>query len=157
MKTKMIAVLTLLFAVLGAQSGLAWKTHTDLSSNVERVEAASAEFVERFNAQDSEALGNFYARAGALKLPGQPAVFGPDTAEATWQGGFDAGLDFLNLEIVSLEPVGFRKVLENGTYELTIQTPEGPLLQTGTYAVMWRVPPVPGWAPKILFDTIDAD
>lgn len=125
--------------------------------DIPRVAQASASFVTHFNAKDSAALRQLYKRNGVLKLPNAPAISGRDNVAAAWQGGFDAGLDFLALNVTGLTEAGNNKVLENGTYALTIQTPDGPIVQTGTYAVLWRVPDNPHKSPKIIFDTIDAD
>ena len=133
-------------------SAFAWH-----DTNLERVAEASAQFVENFNEKNSAALGPLYTHNGILKLPGALAVSGRHNVVETWQGGFDAGLDFLVLTVESLTPVGPNKVLENGLYELTIQTPNGPIVQTGTFSVLWRVPRNPHRSPKIIFDAIDAD
>ncbi|MEO0425198.1 MAG: DUF4440 domain-containing protein [Pseudomonadota bacterium] len=126
------------------------------ASNTDRVAAASAAFVDVFNQLDSEGLGEFYAENGTLKLPNAPAVNGEDDIVEAWQGGFDAGL--AGLELVStFEAVSNRKVLENGSYLLTINTPDGPIVQSGTFAVLWRAPRNEDRPPVIIFDTIDAD
>ena len=127
------------------------------STGVERVEQAIEGFVTDFNAKDVEALRARYAPDAVLKLPGAPAVGGRDAVAAAWAGGFDNGLDALVLDVTSFDEAGKERFLESGTYELTIQTPDGPIVQTGTYAVLWAVPRSPKKAPTIMFDTIDAN
>ncbi len=124
--------------------------------NTDRVAAASAAFVEAFNQQNSEALGDFYVANGTLKLPNALAVNGLDAIVESWQGGFDAGLAALELSS-TFEPISARQVLETGSYVLTINTPDGPISQSGTFAVLWRAPVSPNREPLIVFDTIDAD
>ncbi|MEM7244160.1 MAG: DUF4440 domain-containing protein [Acidobacteriota bacterium] len=147
-------VLFVTLALVTPGSALAWH---DTESNLDRVADASAEFVETFNLADADGLGGFYAQAATLKLPNALALSGREAIVAAWLGGFDAGLDQLILNVDVLEPLGARRVLESGSYELTIRTPGGEIVQTGTYAVLWRVPSNPHRAPRILFDTIDAD
>ena len=113
--------------------------------------------MEDFNFGDSEALGARYTQNATLKLPGALALNGRTAIAQAWQQGFDGGLDFLQLTVEAFDQVGNRRVLETGTYELSIQTPDGPILQTGTYAVLWKVPENPNRNPKIIFDTIDAN
>jgi len=146
-----------LVLVLFAQFMLSTSAFAWYGNNIDRVAEASANFVEVFNNKDSDGLGQIYTRNGIVKLPNSPAVSGRDNVAAAWQAGFDAGLDSLVLEGGSFDIVGHNRVLENGTYELTIQTPNGPIVQVGTFSVLWRVPNNPNKAPKIIFDTIDAD
>ena len=158
MKSKLMKVAAAaLMCVLSAKAVSAISATPDHGWQLQRVAQASAEFVERFNAKDSQALGRFYTHGGVLKLLNQLALSGRDNVAAAWQGGFDAGLDFLELNVEVLEMADGRRALESGTYALTIQTPGGPILQTGTYAVHWRVSPNPFRRPRITFDAIDAD
>ena len=129
----------------------------DHGNSVARVAHASETFVELFNSNDSEALGDLYVANGSLKLPGALVVDGRQNVIDAWQAGFDAGLDSLVLDVDSLRASGPRRVLESGSYELTIETPDGPFVQVGTYAVLWRVPANRHRSPRIIFDTIDAD
>lgn len=145
-------ILLLLVQLFLSSTAAAWD-----DTNIERVAQASATFVENFNDKNSAVLGPLYTFNGILKLPGALAISGRQNVVNAWQGGFDAGLDFLELTIENLSNIGHRKVLENGTYALTIQTPNGAIVQTGTYSVLWRVPYHPNRSPKIIFDTIDAD
>lgn len=102
--------------------------------HLERVEDASELFVENFNKKDSAALGEFYTRSGALKLPGTSAVAGRHNVVDAWQAGFDGGLDFLVLKAEGVRRTSRNTVLENGRYELTIQTPGGSIIQRGTFS-----------------------
>ena len=124
---------------------------------IARVQRASETFVQTFNAGDSQGLAPLYTRNGILKLPNQVAVQGRSTVAAAWQAGFDAGLSNLTLDVDVLEPVGHQRVLESGTYRLEIRTPNGVVVQTGTFAVLWKVPWRRNARPKIVFDAIDAD
>ena len=117
----------------------------------------SAEFVHKFNVGDSAALAKLYVREGVLKLPNQLGLNGRDAVASAWQAGFDAGLSNLALDVEVLQRVGDRRVLESGTYRLEIRTPNGVIEQTGTFAVLWKVPWNPGRPPRIIFDAIDAD
>ena len=127
------------------------------TSALRRVEQASTEFVLKFNAGDSEALGSLYTRSSILKLPNQVAVFGRDGVVAAWQAGFDGGLANLTLDVEVLEMSGPQRAVESGTYRLEIRTPNGTIVQTGTFAVQWKVPRNIHKTPKIIFDAIDAD
>ena len=146
-----------LFALIMVPFFLGPAAHADDHYDIPRVAQASATFVERFNAKDSAALKRLYTRNGVLKLPNALAISGNANVANAWQGGFDAGLDFLVVSVDSLTSAGNNKVLENGTYELTIQTPDGPIVQTGTFSVLWRVPDDLHRSPRILFDAIDAN
>ena len=146
-----------IFALFMAQFFLGPTAYADDNYDIPRVAQASAMFVERFNAKDSAALKRLYTRNGVLKLPNALAISGNQNVANAWQGGFDAGLDFLVLSVESLTSAGNNKVLENGTYELTIQTPDGPIVQAGTFSVLWRVPDDLHRSPRIMFDAIDAN
>lgn len=122
-----------------------------------RVAEASGDFVTAFNNNDAATLAKFYKRVSVLKLPGAPAVYGKQAIEATWQGGFDQGITGVTLSISQIDQIAKRKVLENGTFVLDINTPNGLIQQEGTYSVMWHVPRSPNKRPKIIFDTIDAN
>ena len=150
-KLRTVALLLLAYALLLTPAAAGER------SPLERVAEASASFVDDFNTSDAEALGSYYTRNGMLKLPGAFAVAGRDDVVDAWQAGFDAGLDFLVLSVESLEVVGERRVLENGTYALTIQTPDGTIVQEGTFSVLWRVPDDDDRRPRIVFDAIDAN
>ena len=125
------------------------------------VRSASMKFVENFNSQDAEALGFFYTQSASLKLPDLPAVSGRQDIRSAWQAGFDAGLGQLELTVESIEDIALGKVLENGTFVLEINTPDGLLVQTGTYSVQWEYNPFLFYyfrivLPQIDFDAIDA-
>ncbi len=155
MKTTLALATSLILMFVGSMA-LAWN-HGPMSK-VDRVAEQSANFVVDFNAKDNVALGRYYVRnKSVLKLPNAPAVSGRDAIVEAWGGGFAAGLDALVLSVDSLEEIGRNQVLENGTYELTILTPNGPIVQEGTYAVTWRVPNNPNRRPRIIFDSIDAN
>lgn len=117
------------------------------------VRKASQKFVQFFNKKDANRLGTFYDGKGALKLPDQKAVAGRGNVIAAWYQGFRQGLDALTLRITKLIDIG-GFVLENGTYVLFINTPNGRMKQTGTYSVYWKCHK--GRNPKIVFDAIDA-
>ncbi|MEO0973785.1 MAG: DUF4440 domain-containing protein [Pseudomonadota bacterium] len=147
--------LTTLALVLLTAAQTAW-AEDYWDPNTDRVAAASAAFVDAFNQLDSEALGDFYVDNGTLKLPNSLAVNGVEAIVESWQGGFDAGLAGLELSS-TFESISNRQVLENGSYVLTINTPDGVILQSGTFTVLWRAPRNPNLEPLIIFDTIDAD
>lgn len=153
MKRPSLKILFAAFALMSSSAALAEDSPCEAA-----VREASSNFVTAFNEQDTKSLGKFYRFDGVLKLPDQPAVSGRESIRSAWQGGFDNGLGSLKLEITNLDDLGFNKVLESGTYKLAINTPDGPLLQTGTYSVMWvcRYTWRGKLRTKILFDTIDA-
>ena len=128
---------------------------------VEAVRDASSTFVEAFNDQDVRRLGRLYWFDATLKLPDAPATNGRKAIKQAWQGGFDNGLSNLTLTDLVYEDVSRGKVVETGNYELEINTPDGTLLQSGTFSVQWEY----NWylyryfglvRAKIDFDTIDA-
>ncbi len=155
---KIKSSLVLLFGLIIFSSGaFATNGYAYYQTNVDRVWDASAEFVEVFATNDSRKLGKFYKRNGILKLPNASAISGRHNVASAWQAGFDQGIRSVALNIISIEEAGRNKVLENGTYVLDIETPNGIIQQEGTYSVLWVVPKRMDRRPKILFDAIDAN
>lgn len=167
-KNKLLMLITftglaLASATLHAQQGSSERSYSNAYQNyygytkTERVRDASELFVETFAENDAAQLARYYKRNGVLKLPNVPALAGRDAVQSAWQNGFDNGIQSVQLFITSLDEIGANKVLENGTYILDIETPNGIIQQEGTYSVLWAVPRKQHRMPKIIFDTIDAN
>ncbi|MFL7008776.1 YybH family protein [Enterovibrio norvegicus] len=151
---KLTASFFLLFSSYVSASQQIWPTFQD---PVAQVRSASTAFQSTFNQKDADGLGVFYAKTATLKLDQSlPAHYRSNIVEA-WRAGFEQGVENLQLEIIEIKRTGFRKVVEAGNYVLTINTPNGPIEQTGTYTVGWRVHPFGVKPPNIIFDFVNAN
>ncbi len=88
---------------------------------------------------DAAAVSRLYASDGAMMAPGAPIAQGQPALEKAWRGlmrmpGF--GLTFKADKIVVAS--GGDMALDRGTYQLSIDGPQGATKDIGKYVVVWH-------------------
>ncbi|WP_323705502.1 YybH family protein [Thiorhodovibrio frisius] len=92
-------------------------------------------FAEAYNAQDAQAVANFYAEDAALFLPGQPVILGRDGIAKNYAAAFAKGVRNLQFKVIDIRNYG-----SNAAYEISDMTAEiGEQRITGRYMHMWEV------------------
>ena len=104
------------------------------------VEAAQALWEEAFATGDGAKVAEMaFTEDARLLPPGEPMVEGREAIAQYWQAGFDAGVEDLQLDLISVEMVGDDTMIETGTWAVTVPTEDGATMQVGGESlVIWK-------------------
>jgi uncharacterized protein (TIGR02246 family) len=99
------------------------------------IAAPIEQFMAAFRRGDAAATAAVYTEDGQVLPPNSEVVSGRQAIQTLWQGAMDMGIKAVNLETVEVEGHG-HTAHEVGKY--TLQGPEGQVLDTGKYVVIWK-------------------
>ena len=109
------------------------------AADTEAIQAANARWLDLIRSKDSAAIGRMYLPDGALMAPNAPIATGPQAIAGAWQAmlqtpGFS--LTFATQSLVVSKSGDM--ALDRGTYEVAMNSPDGPVAEVGKYVVVWR-------------------
>ncbi len=103
------------------------------------IRALDKQWVAAIAARDTAAVANLYTPDGLFMAPGAPAAQGREAIAKAWGGLF--GLKNLSLTFTPTRiDVASRgdMAADIGAYELTFDTDQGRVEDTGKYVIVWR-------------------
>ena len=121
-------------------SGVADKPAEDnRAAHEQAIRNTNEQWLALIRDHDAPAVSMLYTADGAMMAPGAPIAQGQPALETAWGGlmqmpGF--GLTFEADEIVVAS--GGDMALDRGTYELSLDGPDGATKDIGKYVVVWR-------------------
>ena len=99
------------------------------------IEAANRELMDAFAQGDAARLVSLYTTDGQLLPPDRDTIKGRDALKSFWQGGMDAGVKAIQLEIDEVEKFG------DTAYEMgraTVIGGDSEVLGRAKYIVIWK-------------------
>lgn len=137
-KALLIAGLSALLFASGAEAG-SDKAAKNAAAHEEAIRAANEQWLALVANHDAAGVAKLYTADGAMMAPGAPIAQGAAALETAWSGMMEMpgfGLTFEADEIVIAK--GGDMALDRGTYEFSVDGPEGPTKDIGKYVVVWR-------------------
>lgn len=109
------------------------------ASHEQAIRKTNEQWLAHIRDHDAAAVSKLYTANGAMMAPGAPIAQGQPALEQAWSGlmqmpGF--GLTFEADEIVVAS--GGDMALDRGTYQFSLDGPDGPTTDIGKYVVVWR-------------------
>jgi len=138
-KAFMIAGLSGLLFACSAQSASDDATAVTGAEHEQAIREINEQWLALIRDHDAAAVSNLYTADGAMMAPGAPIAQGQPALEKAWSGlmqmpGF--GLTFEADQI--LVASGGDMALDRGTYQLSLDGPDGATKDIGKYVVVWR-------------------
>lgn len=114
-------------------------THENGAAHEQAIRKTNETWLALIREHDATAVSKLYASDGAMMAPGAPIAQSQPALEKAWSGlmktpGF--GLTFKADQIMVAS--GGDMALDRGTYELSLDGPQGPTKDVGKYVVVWR-------------------
>ena len=138
-KVLLVAGLSGLLIACSANDGSDQSTAVSSASHEQAIAETNVKWLALIGDHDAAGVAGLYTSDGALMAPGAPIAQGQQALEAAWGGLMKApgfGLTFKADEIVVAS--GGDMALDRGTYELSLDGPDGPTKDIGKYVVVWR-------------------
>lgn len=127
-----------------------------MDANVRTILEVNADWARMIDARDIDGIVDLYRADGAFLLPNQPAFEGHEGVRAAWQAFFDLPEFALVFKPAVVEISGDASfAMDKGTYRLSFHSPEGPVVETGKYLVVWRAAADGTW--KVAADMVNSD
>lgn len=127
-----------------------------MDANVRTIFELNADWARMIDARDIDGIVSLYLPDGAFLLPGQPAFEGHAGVRAAWQAFFDLPEFALVFKPTVVEVSGDASfAMDKGSYRLSFQGPEGPVVEIGKYLVVWRASADGTW--KVAADMVNSD
>ena len=141
LKAKYALAAGLMVLLSGCKVSTTTETSTEASaaSHEQAIAETNVKWLALIGDHDAAGVAGLYTSDGALMAPGAPIAQGQQALEAAWGGLMKApgfGLTFKADEIVVAS--GGDMALDRGTYELSLDGPDGPTKDIGKYVVVWR-------------------
>ena len=138
-KYALAAGLSVLLSGCGVNAGSENLTHENGAAHEKAIQKTNERWLALIRDHDAPAVSKLYTSDGAMMAPGAPIAQGQPALEKAWSGlmktpGF--GLTFKADQIMVAS--GGDMALDRGTYELTLDGPQGPTKDIGKYVVVWR-------------------
>lgn len=138
-KVLLIAGLSGLLIACGASDESDKSVANSGAAHEEAIRNINEQWLALIRDHDAAAVSMLYAADGAMMAPGAPIAQGQPALEQAWSGlmqmpGF--GLTFKADQIVVAS--GGDMALDRGTYQLSLDGPEGETKDIGKYVVVWR-------------------
>ncbi len=99
------------------------------------IEAANEQFMAAFNEGDAAGVAALYTEDAQLMPDNSEILEGRDAIQAYWQGGMDAGIARVELDVLEVGGMG-DTLYEVSTY--TIYAPDDTMIDRGKYIIIWR-------------------
>lgn len=128
-----------LLLVCGSNAESKNSTHNTTAAHEQAIRKTNERWLALIRDHNAAAVSKLYASDGAMMAPGAPIAQGHPALEKAWGGlmqmpGF--GLTFKADKIVVAS--GGDMALDQGTYLLSLNGPNGPTKDIGKYVVVWR-------------------
>ena len=138
-KYALAAGLSVLLSGCGVNAASENSTHENGASHEQAIRKTNERWLALIRDHDAAAVSMLYTSDGAMMAPGAPIAKSQPALEKAWSGlmktpGF--GLTFKADQIVVAS--GGDMALDRGTYELSLDGPQGPTKDIGKYVVVWR-------------------
>lgn len=138
-KALLIAGLSGLLIACSANVGSDKSAADSGAAHEQAIRETNEQWLALIRDHDAAAVSRLYAADGAMMAPGAPIALGQPALEKAWGGlmqmpGF--GLTFEADQIVVAS--GGDMALDRGTYQLSLDGPEGATKDIGKYVVVWR-------------------
>jgi len=108
----------------------------------EHIEQAYRAMEQAFFRGDADALTSIYTDDAEWLVPGAPAIKGRDAINQAWKGVIGPGGNTLRVDVGELQEAG-DWAYDVGAFRTT--APDGTLLNSGKYMVIWRRLPNATW------------
>ena len=138
-KSVLIAALSVLLFACSSNAAPDKSATGGAAANEQAIRKTNEQWLALIRNHDAAGVSELYTSDGAMMPPGAPIARGRPELEKAWTGlmklpGF--GLTFEADKIVVAS--GGDMALDQGTYQLSLDGPEGPTKEIGKYVVVWR-------------------
>ena len=138
-KYALAAGLSVLLFGCGVNDASENSTHGNGAAHEQAIRKTNERWLALIRDHDAGAVSKLYTPDGAMMAPGAPIAQSQSALEKAWSElmkspGF--GLTFKADQIVVAS--GGDMALDRGTYELSLDGPNGPTKDIGKYVVVWR-------------------
>ena len=138
-KALLIAGLSGLLIACSANGGSDTSAADSGAAHEQAIRKTNEQWLALIRDHDAAAVSRLYTADGAMMAPGAPIAQGQPALEKAWSGlmqmpGF--GLTFEANQIVVAS--GDDMALDRGTYEFSLDGPDGATKDIGKYVVVWR-------------------
>lgn len=101
-----------------------------MSTPFDIIDAANRVFEQHFNAGKIDEVAKLYTEQGKLLPPDKNVYQGREEIQKFWQGGWDAGINSLQLTTGTVLEAGPNRLIETSSYQHS--------LGRGNYQVIWK-------------------
>jgi uncharacterized protein (TIGR02246 family) len=138
-KYALAAGLMVLLTGCGSKAASEASTQASAAAHEQAINKTNEKWLALIREGDAAGVARLYAADGAMMAPGAKIAQGHEALEKAWGGlmkmpGF--GLTFKADQIVVAS--GGDMALDRGTYEFSVDGPNGPTKDIGKYVVVWR-------------------
>jgi uncharacterized protein (TIGR02246 family) len=88
-----------------------------------------------FHSGDADSIGQMYTADAEMFVPGAPVIQGRDAIRETWRSIVGAGGDTVTIDVREVQESGD---LAYDTGHFTASGPDGSILNTGKWIVIWK-------------------